>query len=77
MAKTLVNVHEAKTHLSQLIERARQGEEITIAKAGTPQVKLVPISGGDKKEIKLGTFKGKITISPDFDEPLSELEPYI
>ncbi|NLT69206.1 MAG: type II toxin-antitoxin system prevent-host-death family antitoxin [Verrucomicrobiaceae bacterium] len=44
MATTTVNIHEAKTHLSRLIERAEQGEEIVIAKAGTPKVRLTPVA---------------------------------
>lgn len=77
MSKTVVNIHEAKTHLSRLIERARHGDEVTIARAGDPQVKLVPVEGDEKREIELGVFKGKIWIAPDFDETPPEFEPYI
>jgi prevent-host-death family protein len=44
---TTVNIHEAKTHLSNLVERAAKGEEIIIAKAGKPMVRLVPLNGED------------------------------
>ena len=65
----IVNLYAAKTHLSELVERAAAGEEIVIAKAGKPMVRLVPL---EKKNIRktLGMLKGKIWISPDFDAPL-------
>jgi len=62
-----VNVHEAKTHLSRLVDRAAAGEEIVIAKAGKPLAKLVPYR--EKREPrKLGGWKGRVRIAPDFDE---------
>ena len=64
-----INIHEAKTHLSRLAEEVAAGEEIIVAKAGKPKMKLVPIDGR-KKKIKFGAFKGKIHISKDFDAPL-------
>jgi len=67
-----VNIHEAKTHLSKLIERVAAGEEIVISKAGKPVAKLVPIP--QKKRLRLGMWKGKIWMSPDFDAPLSPEE---
>jgi prevent-host-death family protein len=63
-----VNVHEAKTHLSRLLERVEQGEEILIARAGKPVAKLVPIEAPGKRPI--GLYKGQIWMSDDFDEPL-------
>ncbi len=63
-----INIHEAKTHLSRLAEEVAAGEEIIVAKAGKPKMKLVPIDG--KKQIKFGALKGKIYISKDFDAPL-------
>jgi prevent-host-death family protein len=56
-----VNIHEAKTHLSRLLERVAMGEEVIIAKAGTPVAKIVPIkrAGG----FKFGSAKGKIVIA--------------
>lgn len=64
-----VNIHQAKSNLSKLIEAVSRGEEVIIAKAGKPAVKLVPIT---KQEIqrKPGALKGKIKIASDFNEPL-------
>jgi prevent-host-death family protein len=70
---TQVNIHEAKTHLSRLVEDAARGEEIVIAKAGKPIARLVALT--EKKAVrKPGALKGKIRISPDFDAPLSREE---
>jgi prevent-host-death family protein len=67
------NLYEAKTGLSQLVERAAKGEEVIIAKAGKPMVKLVPVVEEEKPVGKrqFGQNTMGITyISPDFDEPL-------
>ena len=64
-----VNVHQAKTHLSRLLERAAGGEEIVIAKSGRPMAKLVPIPAARRQP---GRLKGKIRIADDFDAPLPE-----
>lgn len=64
-----VNIHEAKTHLSRLVEEAAAGEEIIIAKAGKPVAKLVPIAGS-REPRRLGSMRGKIWMSDDFDAPL-------
>lgn len=76
MADKSYNMHEAKTHLSRLAERAASGEEIVIARNGRPLAKLVPIS--EKREPrKLGAWKGKVRISDDFDDPLPwEIQKY-
>ena len=66
-----VNMHEAKTQLSRLAEAVAAGEEIIIAKAGKPKMKLVPIDSR-KKKIKFGALKGKIHVSEDFDAPLPQ-----
>lgn len=66
-----VNIYEAKTHLSKLPEEVIQGEEITIAKAGKPIAKLVPVSN-DVPRRTPGFMKGKIRISDNFDAPLPE-----
>jgi prevent-host-death family protein len=66
-----INVHEAKTHFSKLIQAAMEGEEIIIAKAGKPAAKLVPIR--EKRHgVRFGLMKGEIEISDDFDAPLPE-----
>ena len=69
-----INIHEAKTHLSRLVEKAAKGEEIVIAKAGKPKAKLVPLTkpGGGKR--RSGRLKGKIWIADDFDAPMTEAE---
>lgn len=64
-----VNLHEAKTHLSRLVERAAGGEEIVIAKSGKPVAKLVPFDR-DMTPRQLGTMRGLITVADDFDAPL-------
>src|SRR5258708_38391508 len=64
-----VNIHEAKTHLSRLLERVAMGEEVIIAKAGTPVAKLVPVHARPKKRM-LGSAKGKFTVPEDFNDPL-------
>ena len=63
-----VNIHEAKTQLSRLLERARAGEEIVIAKAGTPVARLVPVAEAGPR--KPGLAKGRVTEA--FFEPLPE-----
>jgi len=64
-----VNIHSAKTHLSQLLERAVSGEEIVISKAGKPVAKLVPVQP-TRQHRKKGLMKGRIKIGKDFDQPL-------
>jgi prevent-host-death family protein len=68
-----VNIHEAKTHLSRLLQRVAAGEEVTIARAGVPVAKLVA-AGPHTKSRPLGMDAGKIWIAPDFDAPDPELE---
>lgn len=64
-----VNIHEAKTHLSKLLERVALGEEVVIAKAGTPVAKLVPVHSAPKTRI-LGSAKGEFVVPDDFNDPL-------
>lgn len=66
----IVNIHEAKTHFSKLVDKAMNGEEIIIGKSGTPVVKLIAIQDKKPKRVP-GALKGKIRISDDFDAPLS------
>jgi prevent-host-death family protein len=61
-----VNIHEAKTHLSRLIERVEAGEEIVIAKAGRPAARLVPVEGA-RKPVKIGGLKARAAIPDDFN----------
>lgn len=66
-----VNIHDAKTQFSKLIEAVAHGEEIIIAKAGKPAAKLVPIQP-QKTVRKPGALKGKMKIADDFDAPLPD-----
>jgi prevent-host-death family protein len=68
-----VNVHDAKTHLSRLLERVEAGEEITLARAGRPVARLVPYVRRSEPR-PLGLLKGKIVIHDDFDDPLPEFD---
>lgn len=68
--KKTVNVHEAKTHLSRLLERVEAGQEVVIARAGRPVARLVPFARPGKRA--LGEDAGLGTIAPDFDAPLPE-----
>ena len=72
MAEIQVNIHEAKTHLSRLIEKAEAGERVVIAKAGKPKVVLTTISSDAAPQP--GRFAGKIRLSDDFDGPLPDEE---
>lgn len=65
----VVNIHQAKTHLSRLLERVAAGEQILIAKSGKPIAKLVPATGAPRQP---GRLKGRIRIADDFDAPLPE-----
>ena len=67
-----VNIHEAKTHLSRLIERALSGEEIVIAKAGRPLVRLAALPARAKRE--LGSASGLIRWKEGWEKPLSKRE---
>jgi prevent-host-death family protein len=66
-----VNIHDAKTHFSKLIERVLLGEEIVIAKAGRPVAKLVPIAPG-AHDRQPGSAKGAFVVPADFDAPLPD-----
>jgi prevent-host-death family protein len=68
-----VNLHYAKTHLSRLVDEALAGEEVVIARAGTPVVRLDPVERA-QRERRLGVDQGKIWIADDFDAPMPELE---
>jgi prevent-host-death family protein len=63
----IVNMHEAKTHLSRLVERAAAGEEIVIGKAGRPMARLVPYRE-ERAPRRPGLLRGRLTMAEDFDE---------
>ncbi|MGA7712135.1 MAG: type II toxin-antitoxin system prevent-host-death family antitoxin [Rhizomicrobium sp.] len=65
-----VNIHAAKTHLSRLLEKAMQGEEIVIAKAGKPMAKLVSLKSAGGKRRRLGILAGSAQVPRGFAAPL-------
>ncbi len=65
MAQKIINLVEARSRLSQLVERAAAGETIVIAKAGRPLARLVPMPRN--RPVRLGSLRGRITIPADFD----------
>lgn len=67
----IINIHDAKTNFSKLVEAVAGGKEIIIAKAGKPAARLVPIAV-PKPVRKPGALKGKIRVAHDFDAPLDE-----
>lgn len=72
---TTVNIHEAKTHLSRLVDEAVAGGEVVIARANRPLVKLTPLAEALPPR-KLGTAAGRVHIRDDFDEPLEDFDAY-
>lgn len=66
-----INIHEAKTHLSRLVEQVAGGDEIVIAKAGKPIARLVPLEKPTNTK-RLGLLKGKVKVPRDFNAPLPE-----
>jgi len=69
-----VNIHKAKTNLSDLIRRVEGGDEIIIARDGAPVAKIVALEPENKLRSAPGLDAGKVTIMPDFDEPLEEFD---
>ena len=69
----IVNIHEAKTHLSKLLERVAKGDQIVIGRAGTPIAKLVPYRTPQQRRHP-GFWKGKVIIAKDFDRLPREVE---
>ena len=64
----IVNIHEAKTHLSRLVDQAAKGEPFVIARAGKPLVKVVPLEQAPvRKPQRIGFMKGQFTVPDDFD----------
>lgn len=66
-----INIHDAKTHFSKLVDAVLNGETVIIAKAGKPAAKLIPIQSKKSKR-PFGVLKGKIKIANDFDAPLPD-----
>ena len=69
----IVNIHDAKAHLSRLLEQVQSGEDVVIAKAGMPIVRLVPYVTPKRKIAPPGAMTGEIWIADDFDAPIDEL----
>lgn len=65
-----VNVHEAKTHLSRLLDEVSRGAEVTIARAGKPVARLVPVGPAARARRVPGFLRDKVRIAADFDAPL-------
>lgn len=76
MVDTVVNIHEAKTHFSRLVERAERGERITIARAGVPVAMLVAVEPETRLTRQLGFDQGRVVILDGFDDPLPELDAH-
>jgi prevent-host-death family protein len=72
---TTVNIHQAKTHLSRLVDEAVAGGEVVIARANRPLVRLVPVAES-RVERRLDTAAGQVRIAEDFDAPLEDFDGY-
>ena len=64
-----VNIYEAKTRLSQLVDKAAAGEDVVVSRNGKPLVRITQLKGV-RRPIKFGVLKGKVRVAPDFDAPL-------
>ncbi len=64
-----VNIYEAKTRLSQLVDKAASGEDVVVSRNGKPLVRITRLAT-PKRSIKFGVLKGKVKVAPDFDAPL-------
>jgi antitoxin (DNA-binding transcriptional repressor) of toxin-antitoxin stability system len=65
-----VNIYEAKTRFSELVDKAASGDDVVISRNGKPLVRLTRLQGDQKPRIKFGVLKGKLEIAADFDAPL-------
>lgn len=66
-----VNIYEAKTRLSQLVDKAASGEDVVVSRNGKPLVRITQLKE-QKRPVRFGVLKGKIKIGPDFDDPLPD-----
>jgi prevent-host-death family protein len=66
-----VNIYDAKTRLSQIVDKAASGEDVVVSRNGKPLVRITRLEG-PKRRIRFGVLKGQVTIAADFDAPLSE-----
>ena len=67
-----INIHEAKTHLSRLLEQIETGEDVVIARHGKPVARLIPYTVKPIQQRQPGSLRGKIKFSEDFDAPLPD-----
>ncbi len=67
-----INIYNAKTRFSQLVDQAAAGEDVVVSRNGKPIVRITRLDGGQKRRIKFGVLKGKIKIAADFDAPLPD-----
>jgi len=68
----VVNIHDAKTQLSKLLELVQSGTDVVIAKSGTPIARLIPYTAAKRKIAPPGAMAGKVWIADDFDAPLDD-----
>jgi prevent-host-death family protein len=66
---TIINIHEAKTHLSRIVDEVAAGAEVVIAKAGKPVARLMPLENAPRRKT-LGLLKGRVKVADDFNVPL-------
>ncbi len=66
-----VNIYEAKTRLSQLVDRAAAGEDVVVSRNGKPLARITQLEG-EKRRVKFGVLKGRVRIAPDFDAALPD-----
>jgi len=66
-----VNIYDAKTRLSQLVDKAASGEDVVVSRNGKPLVRITRLEGA-RRRIKFGVLKGKVTVREDFDAPLPD-----
>jgi prevent-host-death family protein len=72
MVQTTVNIYEAKTHLSRMVDRAAEGEEIIIFRNGRPVARLCQLEPRKRNSVKFGLLKGRFEVPDDFDAPLPD-----
>jgi prevent-host-death family protein len=70
----IVTVHQAKTHLSRLLEQVEQGLEIVVARGRKPVARIVPVDGETRGGRRFGALKGKVVVGPEFFDPLPARE---
>jgi prevent-host-death family protein len=66
-----VNIYDAKSRFSQLVDKAASGEDVVISRNGKPLVRLTRLEAGQRPAIKFGLLKGKVRVAADFDAPLA------